>query len=66
MNGFVLKAYTNLNKKGKGFNISKLGKKTENKILKKEDLYDKIYFKTSEDKRKKNMNKLELHPFLAD
>jgi hypothetical protein len=66
MNGFVLKAYTNLYKKGQGLNISKLGEKTEYKIAKKEDLYDKIYYKTSEDKRKKKMNKLEGHPFLAD
>jgi hypothetical protein len=63
-NGVVLKAYNNLYNKGKNLNTDKIKnekkeKGKENKI-KKEDLYDHVYFKTKKEKTN------SFHPFIVD
>ena len=46
LNGFKLKAYTNLFRKGKNLNIEKLKKKKfQNREIRVEDIYDEIYTK---------------------
>jgi hypothetical protein len=61
MNGFVLKAYTNLYKKGKNIDIEKIKKKNN---VKKDDIVDQIYFPSTNKLKKEE--KSYFHPFLAD
>ncbi len=74
MNGVVLKAYTNLYNKGKNVDTDSLKKNQNLKKVKKEDVYDQVYFpkenKTSKNgKNGKNGTSASVkyfHPFLAD
>ena len=64
LNGFKLKAYTNLYKKGKNFDVDKLPKE-ERKSINREEMYKKVYFKTKTNKKSEKNENL-YHPWLAD
>jgi hypothetical protein len=66
MNGFKLKAYTNLYKNGKDVDIEKLKKKEKKEKIEKEDIYNHVYFNKMNVKKKVEENKRVFHPFLAD
>jgi hypothetical protein len=61
MNGFKLKAYTNLFKKGKNLDVDKISKK-EKKEINREEMYKHIYFKTKPTTKNK-MNEKDTHPW---
>jgi hypothetical protein len=65
MNGVVLKAYTNLYNKGKNVNTDTLKKKENLNKVKKEDVYNQVYFR-KENKEKNSRSVKYFHPFLAE
>ncbi len=63
MNGFMIKAYDKLYKKGKNVDADKIAKKEKRNVVK-TDIYDSVYFKKKPQSSKRLDN--VFHPFMID